>query len=257
MSVPLKITFLGTGTSHGVPVIACNCKVCTSNNPKDKRSRISLKIESNNTAVVIDAGPDFRTQMLNSKTNKLDALLLSHEHRDHIAGLDDIRVFNYQRKGALTIYCQERVRNEVKAAFSYIFNGEEYPGKPQIKFQTIYDNSFSIGDLHFETFPVQHYKIEVSAFRINNFAFVTDVNYISEESLLKLKNLDVLVLGCLRVEPHISHFSLKEAIEMAEKINAKQCYFIHMSHDIGLHNEVNNHLPKNIQLAYDGLQLSV
>lgn len=254
---PISLTFLGSGTSHGIPVISCTCKVCASTNSKDKRLRASVLVETPSTRVVVDTGPDFRTQMLREKVDWLDAVLLTHEHRDHIAGVDDIRVFNYLRKGPLDFHCQPRVADHVRGAFSYIFGDSKYPGLPEINFQEIDSEFFQVGDLPIQPVPVLHYKLPVTGFRIGNIAYITDVSEISEESMGMLKGLKYLVLGCLRREPHISHYHLEAALKVAEQINAEETYFIHMSHDMGLHDEVEAELPSNVHLSYDGLKLSV
>ncbi|MCB0736124.1 MAG: MBL fold metallo-hydrolase [Bacteroidetes bacterium] len=253
---PYSITFLGTGTSHGIPVIGCNCAVCTSTNIKDKRFRSSVLIESESTKVVVDTGPDFRQQMLRENINWLDAILLTHEHRDHIAGIDDIRVFNYRRKGALTFHCYPRVEKEIREAFAYIFANKKYPGIPEITFKNFENDNFLVGDLPFKPLTVLHYKLPVAGFRVGNLAYITDVSAIPNSTLALLNNLDVLVLGCLRREPHIAHYHLEAALQIAQQIGAKQTYFIHMSHDMGLHNEVEAELPQNVHLSYDGLKLN-
>lgn len=250
-----SVTFLGTGTSHGIPVPTCECAVCHSDNPKDKRFRSAIWIRSKNTSLVVDTGPDFRMQMLRAKVPSIDAILMTHEHRDHIGGLDDIRVYNYKRAAPLDIYCYERVQKHVMGAFSYIFDPNPYPGIPSVHFKTITDQEFEIGDFRIQPIKVLHYKLEVCGFRIGPFAYVTDVSSIPEESFELLKGVDTVVLGALRQEPHISHFSLEEAIEASNRIGARETYFIHMSHDMGLHQEVQERLPKGKFLSYDQLQL--
>lgn len=255
-STPLKITFLGTGTSHGIPVISCDCKVCTSQDPKDKRFRCSILVESPNTTLVVDAGPDFRMQMLHENVKMVDAILVTHEHRDHIAGIDDIRVFNYKKEGDLDFFAYKRVSDNIRETFSYIFAKEKYPGVPGIKLTDISDKPFEVGDIQVNPIEVIHYKMKVCAFRFGDFAYVTDVSDIPVESIEKLKGVKKLVLGALRKTPHMSHFSIYQAIEMSEKIGAEETYFVHMSHDMGLHEEVQKDLPKNMFLAYDGLELN-
>ena len=254
-SIPFTVTFLGTGTSHGIPVIACECAVCQSKDNKDKRFRSSILIESAQTSVAIDVGPDFRMQMLREKVNKLDAIVLTHEHRDHLAGLDDIRVFNYRKKGAFDIYCTKHVEGHVREGWPYIFKPAPYPGVPSVEFKNFDKAAFNIGDLQFEPIDLLHYKLPVKGFRIGSFAYLTDVSLIPEESFNKLTGLDSVVIGALRKKPHISHFSLDEAIEAAKRINAKNTYFIHMSHDMGFHKEVEKELPENMHLSFDGLKL--
>lgn len=248
---------MGTGTSHGIPVISCSCAVCTSQNPKDRRMRSAVLVESANTRLVIDTGPDFRMQMLREKVDWLDAALITHEHRDHIAGLDDIRVFNYLKKGPFDLYCYPRVQKSIREAFSYIFENSEYPGLPSVCFQDIGEESFTVGELNIEPIPVLHHRLKVCGFRFGSLAYITDVNFISEESMERLKGVEVLVLGALRKTPHISHFSLSEAVEVSKQIGASKTYLIHMSHDMGLHSEVEEELPDGIHLSYDGLKVQL
>ncbi|MCC6371151.1 MAG: MBL fold metallo-hydrolase [Bacteroidia bacterium] len=253
----MKITFLGTGTSQGVPLIACNCQVCSSSNPQDKRLRSSILVESAKTRLVIDSGPDFRQQLLREKIKRLDAVVFTHEHKDHIAGLDEVRAFNYINKMRMPAYATERVQQALKREFAYIFAEEKYPGIPEVDLYDLGNDAFQIGDLMLEPVNVLHYKLPVKAFKINQFAYVTDCNFIPEGEKEKLKNLDVLVLSALRREPHVSHFTFDEAIAMVKELQPKKAYFTHISHQLGLHNEVNKELPENIELAFDGLQLIV
>lgn len=253
----IKVTFLGTGTSQGVPIIACNCNVCTSLNPKDKRLRTSILIETSKTRIVIDSGPDFRQQLLREKIKKLDAVVFTHEHKDHIAGLDEVRAFNFINKMVMPVYSTERVEKALHREFAYIFADEKYPGIPEIKLNRFDDSPFYIGDILIEPINVLHYKLPVKAFKVNNFAYVTDANFIAEDEKQKLQNLDVLVLNTLRREPHISHFTLAEAIDLVAELKPKKAYFTHISHQLGLHDEVSTELPSNIELAFDGLQLII
>ncbi|MBK9283928.1 MAG: MBL fold metallo-hydrolase [Sphingobacteriaceae bacterium] len=253
----MKLTFLGTGTSQGIPLIGCNCDVCTSADLKDKRLRTSVLIESNNTRVVIDTGPDFRTQMLREKINKLDAVIFTHEHKDHIAGLDDVRAFNYINKKKIPVYASERVQTALKREYAYIFSDEKYPGIPEIEINTISDIPFTIGNLFIEPINVLHYKLPVKGFKVNNLAFITDANFISEGEKKKLMNLDVLILNALRREAHVSHFTFQEAQELVKELKPNKAYFVHMSHQLGKHAHVDNELPENIELAFDGLQIIV
>lgn len=253
----IKVTFLGTGTSQGVPVIACDCAVCTSNNHKDKRLRTSVLVETSKTRIVIDSGPDFRQQLLREKTKRLDAVIFTHEHKDHIAGLDEVRAFNYFHKIKMPVYAAERVQTAIRREFAYIFAEEKYPGIPEIELNKIEDDPFYIGDLFIEPVNVLHYKLPVKCFKIQKFAYITDANFISQEEKEKIKNMDVLVLNSLRREPHISHFNLTEAIELVKELTPKKAYFTHIAHQLGLHEEVSKELPSNVELAFDGLQLII
>ncbi len=254
----MKITFLGTGTSQGVPVIACKCRVCSSQNIKDKRLRTSLLIETKSTKVVIDSGPDFRQQMLRSHVDNLDAIIFTHGHKDHIAGLDDVRAYNHIQQDAMNIYADELTQTNIKKEFSYIFDNQQYPGVPKVNLNTISpDMKFRIKEIEFETIQVTHYKLPVLGFRFNDFTYITDANFISAEELKKINNTKYLVLNALREEPHISHFTLAEAIDIAQKVKAQQTYFTHISHQLGLHDEVEKKLPQNIKLAYDLLTFEI
>lgn len=253
----MEVTFLGTGTSQGVPINGCNCIVCSSANKKDKRLRASIHIKHHEKSIVIDSGPDFRYQMMRENINSLDALIITHEHRDHIGGLDDIRPFNFIQNQAIPVYATYRVQESIRRAFDYIFHEKKYPGIPQLNFETIHDNQFKIGDLTFLPVEVMHYRMPVLGYRFNDFTYITDANFISEENKEKIKGSRFLVLNALRLEPHISHFTLDEAVAMAEELGCEQTYFTHMSHQIGLHDEINKKLPANIQLAFDGLKIKV
>ncbi len=251
----VKITFLGTGTSQGVPVIACDCNICLSADPLDKRLRTSVLLETDETTLIIDAGPDFRQQMLREHVTKLDAILLTHEHKDHIAGLDDVRAFNYKNQDAIDIYSEERVQKVIKKAFSYVFSEYQYPGIPKMRLNTIPEHGFNIKNIPIIPIRVFHYRLPVYGFRIGNFAYITDANYIPEESKEKLYGVKYLVINALRKEKHISHFSLREAIDFIREISPKKAFITHISHQMGLHTEVSKELPPEIMLAYDGLSL--
>lgn len=253
----LKVTFLGTGTSQGVPMIACNCAVCTSTDARDKRLRSSILVETNEVSFVIDTGPDFRYQMLRARVTKLDAVLFTHEHKDHIAGLDDIRGFNYWMKKPMDIFATERVQLALKREFHYAFETEQYPGVPQLNLKTIENRPFSIQNIPITPIHLMHYKMPVFGYRIGNFAYITDANQISEEELKKLEGVDVLVINALRKTSHISHFSLDEAVEIINRINPKQAYLTHFSHQMGKYVDVVNDLPQNVLPAYDGLMLEI
>lgn len=253
----IKVSFLGTGTSQGVPLIACRCAVCISSNSKDKRLRSSILVETAKTRVVIDSGPDFRQQLLREKIKRLDAVVFTHEHKDHIAGLDEVKAFNFLNKMRMPVYVTQRVKEALKREFAYIFAEEKYPGIPEIDVYEFENEVFSIGDIVMEPITVMHSKLPVKGFRIKNFAYITDANFIAEREKQKLKNLDVLVLNALRREPHISHFTLEEAIELVKELKPRKAYFTHISHQLGLHDEVSKELPSNIELAVDGLQLII
>ncbi|MDP2386185.1 MAG: MBL fold metallo-hydrolase [Bacteroidota bacterium] len=253
----MKITFLGTGTSQGVPIIACECAVCKSLDPKDKRLRSSVLIEDKGSVFVIDAGPDFRQQLLRENVKKLDAVIFTHEHKDHIAGLDEVRAFNYLYKKPVDIWATKSVEKAIRTEFAYIFSETKYPGIPEINLHEIADEKFQINETQFEPINVIHYRMPVKAYRINDFAYITDANYISDEEKKKLKGLKVLVLNALRREKHISHFTLQEAIELSNELGAEKTYFTHISHQLGLHREVAYELPDHIELAYDGLDIEV
>lgn len=253
----IKVTFLGTGTSQGVPVIGCTCKICTSKDKRDNRTRTSIVVESRNTRFVIDTGPDFRQQCLREKIGKIDAVVFTHEHKDHIAGMDDVRAFNFIHKMVMPIYATQRVYKALQREYAYIFSGEKYPGIPDIEMVNFEDEVFSIGDLKITPVNLMHHKMSVKGFRVNNFAYITDANFIDEKEKEKLRNLDVLVLNALRREPHISHFTLSEAIALSNELKPSKTYFTHVSHQLGLHNDVNMELPDNMELAFDGLQLII
>lgn len=254
----MKVTFLGTGTSQGVPVAACDCKVCRSENLKDKRLRSSLLIETETTTIVIDSGPDFRQQMLLCGIKKLDAIIYTHSHKDHLAGLDDVRAFNHIQQEPTEIFATEFTQQAIRQEFSYIFEKADYPGIPQIHLNTIDKNShIHIGDLEFVPVEVIHYKMPVLGFRFNDFTYITDANYISPAEMEKVHGSKYLVLNALRREKHISHFTLNEAIALANSIQAEQTYFTHISHQLGLHNEVQSELPATVNLAYDMFSLEI
>ena len=249
----MKITFLGTGTSQGVPVIACDCKTCQSEDGRDKRLRTSVLLETEGISVLIDAGPDFRQQMLREKICKLDAILLTHEHKDHISGLDDVRAFNYKSQDAIDIYSEERVLKALKKEYSYVFSEFQYPGIPRMRLNTIDDQSFLVKNIPIIPVRVFHYRLPVYGFRVGNFAYITDANYIPEESKEKLFGVKYLVINALRKEKHISHFSLREAVDFIREISPKKAFITHISHQMGCYDNVSGELPQEITLAYDGL----
>ncbi len=252
----MKITFLGTGTSQGIPVIGCGCVVCQSADARDKRLRVSVLIETDDKTLVIDSGPDFRYQMLRAGVKDLDAILFTHEHKDHVAGLDDIRPFNYLLHKKIEIYATERVQAALKREFSYVFEDTKYFGLPQINLNTVEDVAFDIGETRIIPIEVMHHKLPVKGYRIGDFTYVTDAKTISDASREKIKGSKYLVVNALQREDHISHFTLEEAISFAESAGAETTYFTHMSHNLGLHAEVEKELPANIRLAYDGLTIN-
>lgn len=252
----MKITFLGTGTSQGVPLIGCHCPVCTSPNKKDNRLRSAILVETPQANVVIDTGPDFRYQMLRAKVDKLDAVVFTHSHKDHIAGLDDVRAFNYFQQKAMPVYATLETQAVLRREFSYVFDSPNYPGIPQLDLVTIDpDKSFTINGLQITPIRVMHYLIEVLGFRIGDFTYITDANYIAPEQLAKVNGSDTLVLTALRHEKHPSHFTLAESMEVSRSLDVKTTYFTHISHQLGLHDEVSKTLPADMHLAYDGLVL--
>ena len=253
----MKITFLGTGTSQGVPVITCSCDICTSSNPKDNRLRTSILIESEKATVVVDTGPDFRYQMLRAKVKTLSAIVYTHEHKDHTAGLDDIRAFNYSENRKTKIYAHPRVQQAIRREFSYIFSDVKYPGIPKLEFIDIDKEKFIIDDIEMQPIEVMHYRLPVLGFRIKDFVYITDAKTIDEMEIEKIQNCKILVLNALQIEPHISHFTLEEALEMIARIKPETAYLTHISHRLGKHNEISSELPKNVFLAYDGLVLEI
>lgn len=251
----MKITFLGTGTSQGVPVIACECNICHSSDQHDKRLRTSLLLETDDATLLFDAGPDFRQQMLRENVKKLDSILLTHEHKDHIAGLDDVRAFNYKSQDAIDIYAEERVQKALRREYSYVFSEYQYPGIPKMRLNSIDEQDFTVKGILIHPIRVFHYRLPVFGFRVGNFAYITDANYIPEESKEKLFGVKYLVINALRKEKHISHFNLREAIDFIRAISPKKAFITHISHQMGYHAEVSKDLPQGIFLAYDGLSL--
>lgn len=254
----MKVYFLGTGTSQGIPVIGSDNEVDNSTDFKDKRLRVSVWIYNENFSIVIDCGPDFRQQMLASKCQKIDAILYTHEHADHTAGLDDIRPFFF-KQGAIPLYAHPRVLNNLERRFDYIFNEEnKYPGAPSVNtFKVCNDVPFFINNEEIIPINAWHGKLQVFGYRIANFAYLTDVSRVEEQEFAKLKNLKVLVINCLREEPHHSHFNLQEALEFVNLLQPQKTFFTHISHNLGLHESIQKKLPKNVFLAYDNLEITV
>lgn len=247
----MKITLLGTGTSQGVPVIACDCKVCTSIDMKDRRLRSSVMIEIDHQTFVIDTGPDFRQQMLKNKVNDIDGILFTHHHKDHIAGMDDIRAFNHKWKKDIDVYCNSTTENVLYNEFPYIFSEDKYPGVPQVRLHIFQNQEFKINNTTIIPIEAKHYLLPVFGFRIKDFVYLTDVSEISDAEKEKMKDADLIVLDALRKEKHISHFSLEEALELLDELGPKEAVLTHISHYMGLHDEVNTSLPKHINLGFD------
>jgi phosphoribosyl 1,2-cyclic phosphate phosphodiesterase len=253
----LRVTFLGTGTSQGVPVIGCNCEVCISADWHDKRLRSSIMIDVNGKRFVIDTGPDFRQQMLREKVRNVDALLFTHEHKDHTAGLDDIRAFNHIKQMPMDIYAEERVQISLRAEFPYIFVKDRYPGVPKVQFHTINNTAFSIEGVNVIPIRTMHHLLPIFGFRIGDFTYITDSNFISDEEKLKIKGTKYLAVTGLRKEKHLSHFSLSEALNFIAEMKPEKGYITHCSHQLGIHSVLEKELPENVHIAYDGLVLDL
>ncbi len=253
----MKITFLGTGTSQGVPVIACPCDVCQSTNHKDKRLRSSVLVEYNGKTFVIDTGPDFRQQMIRAEVKNVDAILFTHEHKDHIAGFDDVRAFNFINKKKMEVYASTNVQDAIRREFHYIFSEFKYPGIPQINMHLLENKPINIEGVTINPIEVLHYKLPVFGFRVGDFTYITDANFISEEEKQKIKGSKVLVLNALRREKHVSHFTFDEALALIKELQPAQAYLTHISHQLGKHEDVSAELPSNVNLAYDGLTINL
>ena len=253
----MEITFLGTGTSTGVPMIACPCAVCHSPDSRDKRLRSSILIRTEKTTIVIDTTPDFRYQMLRQNVTSLDAVVFTHPHKDHIAGLDDVRAYNFFMKVPMNVYANALTEETLKREFGYAFSDKKYPGVPEIQLHTIDDQPFQVGDLTFIPILVWHYKMPVYGYRIGDFTYITDANRIDDAEKEKIRGSKVLVLNALRRESHMSHFTLSEAIALSRELEVQQAYFTHISHQLGLHASVSEELPLGAALAYDGLTIRI
>ena len=252
MKKDMRITLLGTGTSQGVPVIACGCEVCHSSNPKDNRLRSSVLIQVDDLNLVIDTGPDFRQQMLREKVVKVDSILYTHHHKDHVAGMDDIRAFNHKWKRDMPLYCNQLTSEALKLEFPYIFSNSSYPGIPKVEINIIKNKPFIIDKTIIQPIEVLHYKLPVFGFRIKNFVYLTDVSEVSSKEKEKMKGADLIILDALRKKDHISHFTLDQALALLEELKPKQALLTHISHFMGLHDNVNKELPNYVNLAYDG-----
>ena len=254
----MRGVFLGTGTSQGVPVITCKCDVCNSLDFRDKRTRTAFYLEVDGVNLVIDTGPDFRQQMLRERVERVDAVLFTHEHKDHVAGLDDVRAFNFAHKMDMPLYAEDRVLAQLRNEFFYAFGEKKYPGVPQLEQKEVIENeSFIINGLEVHPIRLLHYKLPIFGYKIKGFAYLTDVSHIPESEKYKLQNLDSLVLTALRREEHLAHFTLDQALKVIEELKPKKAYLTHASHLLGKHNDVQNELPENVYMAYDGLEITI
>lgn len=251
----MKLIFCGTGTSQGVPVIGCNCGVCSSADIRDKRLRSSVVIQSEQTSFIIDTGPDFRQQMLRYQVKSLDAIVYTHQHKDHTAGLDDIRAYNYRQSQAIPIYANRATLEHLKREYYYIFESPDYPGLPKLGLNQIEKDFFRISEIGIQPISIMHGRLPILGFRIGKLAYITDASFISEESIDLLQDLDILVINALRKEKHHSHFTLSEALDVIKRLQVKKAYLTHISHLLGKHQEIQAELPEGVFLAYDGLTL--
>lgn len=251
------VTILGSGTSQGVPVIACDCEVCASKDPRDSRTRASIMLSKDGKNIVIDSGPDFRQQMLREKVKAIDGIVFTHEHKDHVAGLDEIRPFNYFNKWRAQVYCTEEVKDALHREFHYAFSGTPYPGIPEIDIHIIGNSLFHIEEIPFLPIEVRHLHMKVFGYRVGDFTYITDANYISEEEKEKIKGSQVLILNALRKEKHPSHFNLEEALQLIEELEPDMTYLTHLSHQFGLHEAEEKKLPAHVRLAYDGMKIEL
>lgn len=251
----MKILFLGTGTSTGIPQIGCECEVCKSSNPKDKRLRTSVLISDEDKNILIDCGPDFRQQMLNYNIKHIDAVLLTHHHYDHISGLDELRSFTYTQP--MPIYMEQNVADSIKRMYPYCFSENRYPGVANIDIKIVYNTPFEIFGRDIIPIRLMHYNLPILGYRCGNVAYITDMLTIPDDEIEKLRSLDVLIINALRKTKHISHQTLQDALNIVERVSPKKTYLIHMSHQMGLHDEVSKQLPENVYFAYDGLQIDL
>lgn len=253
----MKITFLGTGTSQGIPVIGCPCEVCSSTDPHDSRLRTSALITVNGKNILIDAGPDLRQQLLQNKIHSVDDILMTHEHKDHMGGLDDIRPINFRSEHEMNIYGMRRVLNVIEKDYDYAFKTYKYPGVPTFKLHPVHDETFIVDSIEIEPIHVKHLSLPILGYRIGNLAYITDASFIAPKEKAKLMNLDVLVINALRHEEHYSHFCLSQALGIISELKPKVAYLTHISHDMGKYSEINPTLPDHVYLAYDGLQVEL
>ena len=253
----MEITFLGTGTSQGVPIIGCQCKVCQSGDERDRRLRSSVLISHKGSQFIIDVGLDFRQQMLRENVCKLDFVLLTHPHKDHTGGLDDIRAFNHLNNKAMDVYANQQTCDALVKDFYYIFDGNDYPGLPKLKLHVVEGENFEVNDIEIQPIEAQHYDMTILGYRIADFAYITDAKYIAEKELNKLMGLNVLVINALRIKKHYSHFNLEEALHIVKQLTPKQVFFTHISHNLTLYAEREQLLPDGVELAYDGLKIKI
>jgi len=253
----MKITLLGTGTSQGVPVVGCECDVCKSTDPRDNRLRTAAFVQTGNVNILIDTGPDLRMQLLREHITRVDAILLTHEHKDHLAGLDDIRPIYFMKQEPMDIYALQRVLNVIRKDFDYAFKPNPYPGVPSLQLTPIRDDTFTIRNVEIKPIHVRHLTLPILGYRIGKFAYITDASFISESELNKLKGLDVLVLNALGINKHYSHFNLEEALNIIRILQPKRALLTHVSHRMGLYEEVQKTLPDNVTLGYDGLTVEI
>jgi phosphoribosyl 1,2-cyclic phosphate phosphodiesterase len=254
---PIQITFLGSGTSSGIPMIGCSCEVCTSTDQKDNRLRSSILVRSAETTLTVDAGPDFRSQMLRASVMELDGIVFTHPHKDHVAGLDDVRAYNFFSGKPMNVYANEMTEEVLIREFPYAFSEKRYPGVPEIRLNTIDSEPFAVGDLTITPIQVWHLRMPVLGFRFGDFTYITDANRIDETEMEKIRGSKILVVNALRHQKHISHFNLEEAIALTQSLGSPLTYFTHISHQLGKHADIEASLPPHVHLAYDGLSFSV
>ena len=254
----MQVTFLGTGTSQGVPMIGCTCAVCRSVDYRDKRLRVSVHLQVDGKSIVIDSGPDFRQQALRERIDHLDALVFTHEHKDHTGGLDDIRAYNFRQQQDMPLHAEPRVLEQLQREYAYIFADRKYPGIPQVELHPIVSETavFEVAGIPFEPIRAMHYKLPVLGYRVGNFTYLTDANHLGPEALEQMRGSEVIVLNALRHEKHISHFNFQEAVDILEDLAPARAYLTHISHQLGRHRDVEAQLPAFIRLAYDGLRVS-
>ncbi len=253
----MTITFLGTGTSQGIPVITCSCSVCKSFDFRDNRTRTSVHLQIDNQSIIIDTGPDFRQQVLRERINRLDAVVYTHQHRDHTGGLDEVRSYNFKQRMDMPLYARIEVMDQLKKEYEYIFKKSTYPGVPRVVEHIIDDTPFKIGGTKFIPINLLHLNLPVFGFRIGGFSYITDANFIANAEKEKINKSKVLVINALQIKSHISHFNLAQALDIIEELNPDKAYLTHISHYLGLHGDVENMLPDNVELAYDGLKITI